>query len=155
MTQGAGVLSSPQGMKILLTGGAGFIGSHLLDRLLPRGDEVVVVDDFNDYYDPEVKRENVAGKKVEIVEADVRDTTALEPLVARKPDAIVHLAARAGVRPSLEGFSASRISVDSRIKWRKRSSWVNIRSAVSSGRAEWGPSSRRTTVCWPAQPPSN
>lgn len=89
-------------MNILLTGGAGFIGSHLLERLLPRGDDVCVVDDFNDYYDPALKRRNLQGKKIELVEADIRDLARVEPLVARKPDVLVHLAARAGVRPSVE-----------------------------------------------------
>ena len=46
-------------MKILLTGGAGFIGSHLLERLIARGDDVAVVDDFTDYYDPAIKRRNL------------------------------------------------------------------------------------------------
>jgi UDP-glucuronate 4-epimerase len=86
-------------MRILLTGGAGFIGSHLLERLIARGDEVVVLDDFNDYYDPAVKRRNLPTSGFRLVERDLRDAA---PLVGEvKPDVLVHLAARAGVRPSL------------------------------------------------------
>ncbi|MHC4606789.1 MAG: NAD-dependent epimerase/dehydratase family protein, partial [Planctomycetota bacterium] len=89
-------------MKILLTGGAGFIGSHLLDALLARGDEVTVVDDFNDYYDPGIKRRNVEGKNFRLVEADIRDASKMDALAAAGPDVLVHLAARAGVRASVE-----------------------------------------------------
>ncbi len=90
----------------LVTGGAGFIGSHLADRLLARGDRVVVLDDFNDFYDPREKRANVAPHlghpRYRLVEGDIRD----RPLVFRlfgeeRFDAVLHLAARAGVRPSL------------------------------------------------------
>jgi UDP-glucuronate 4-epimerase len=85
-------------MKILLTGGAGFIGSHLLERLIARGDDVAVVDDFNDYYDPRLKRTNLPAGGFRLHEADIREAA---PLVAReKPDLLIHLAARAGVRPS-------------------------------------------------------
>ena len=95
---------------ILVTGGAGFIGSHLVGRLLERGDSVVVLDNFDTYYDPAVKRRNLApvlngphaGRCV-VVEGDIRDRSALETLFgARRIDAVVHLAARAGVRPSIE-----------------------------------------------------
>jgi UDP-glucuronate 4-epimerase len=91
---------------VLVTGGAGFIGSHLTRRLLARGDRVTVLDDFNDFYDPARKRRNVAPLLADpayrLVEGDIRD----EPLVDRlfrdgRFDAVVHLAARAGVRPSL------------------------------------------------------
>ncbi len=94
-------------MRVLLTGGAGFIGSHLTRRLLARGDRVTVLDDFNDFYDPARKRENVepllARPDYRLVEGDIRD----EPLVDRlfgegQFDGVVHLAARAGVRPSLQ-----------------------------------------------------
>ncbi|HUR38392.1 MAG TPA: NAD-dependent epimerase/dehydratase family protein [Planctomycetota bacterium] len=85
-------------MKILLTGGAGFIGSHLLERLLERGDDVAVIDDFNDYYDPRIKRANLPAGGFRLHERDLRDAA---PIVAQeKPDLLVHLAARAGVRPS-------------------------------------------------------
>jgi UDP-glucuronate 4-epimerase len=86
-------------MKVLLTGGAGFIGSHLLERLLARGDDVAVIDDFNDYYDPAIKRRNLPKSGFRLHEKDIRESA---DLVAReKPDVLVHLAARAGVRPSL------------------------------------------------------
>ncbi len=86
-------------MRILLTGGAGFIGSHLLERLIARGDDVAVLDDFNDYYDPAIKRRNLPAGGFRLHERDIRDAA---DLVAReRPDALVHLAARAGVRPSL------------------------------------------------------
>jgi UDP-glucuronate 4-epimerase len=91
-------------MKVLVTGGAGFIGSHMVETLLGQGDDVTVVDDFNDFYDPAVKRRNVAGfsGKARIVEADIRDGAALRPLFERtRFDAVIHLAARAGVRPSI------------------------------------------------------
>jgi len=95
---------------VLVTGGAGFIGSHLTARLLGRGDRVTVLDDFNDFYDPAVKRANVApylaGPGAEgryrLVEGDIRDTALVERVFAGNDlTAVVHLAARAGVRPSL------------------------------------------------------
>ncbi len=91
---------------ILVTGGAGFIGSHLTRRLLSRGDRVTVLDDFNDYYDPARKRRNVAPflerSDYRLVEGDIRDAALVDRLFADgKFDGVVHLAARAGVRPSL------------------------------------------------------
>src|SRR5262245_40964769 len=88
-------------MRILVTGGAGFIGSHLVRRLLASGRGVTVLDDFNDYYDPSIKRANVA-EGARLVEGDIRDAKALAAAFQTGPDAVVHLAARAGVRPSLE-----------------------------------------------------
>ncbi len=94
-------------MKVLVTGGAGFIGSHTARALLARGDEVVVVDDFNDYYAPAVKRHNIArlqeSMPCRVHEGDIRDYAFLKGvLAAERPDAICHLAARAGVRASIE-----------------------------------------------------
>jgi UDP-glucuronate 4-epimerase len=91
----------------LVTGGAGFIGSHLVERLLATGRRVVVVDSFDDFYDPAVKRRNLAGVKrhpgFSLVEADIRDEGAVREAADRfEVDEIVHLAARAGVRPSIE-----------------------------------------------------
>jgi len=92
-------------MKILVTGGAGFIGSHFVERCLALGHSVAVVDEFNDFYDPAIKRANVAGfaKDAAIHEADIRDADAMMRIVREgKFDSIVHLAARAGVRPSIK-----------------------------------------------------
>ena len=91
-------------MKILVTGGAGFIGSHFVDRSLALGHAVEVMDDFNDFYDPAIKRANVAGfaGTVPIHELDIRDGDAVLRVVkAGGFDCVVHLAARAGVRPSI------------------------------------------------------
>lgn len=92
-------------MKILVTGGAGFIGSHFVERCLALGHSVAVVDEFNDFYDPAIKRANVAGfaQDAAIHEADIRDADAMMRIVREgKFDTIVHLAARAGVRPSIK-----------------------------------------------------
>ncbi len=91
---------------ILVTGGAGFIGSHLTARLLERGREVVCLDDFNDYYDPAFKRENVrpfaADRRWHLVEGDIRDAALVGDTCRRfAVGETVHLAARAGVRPSI------------------------------------------------------
>jgi UDP-glucuronate 4-epimerase len=93
-------------LNLLVTGGAGFIGSHLSARRLARGDRVVVFDDFNDFYDPELKRENVAAlsshPRFRLVEGDIRDRALVFRTFAEEGfDAVAHLAARAGVRPSL------------------------------------------------------
>jgi UDP-glucuronate 4-epimerase len=92
---------------VLVTGGAGFIGSHVVDRLLADGEQVVVIDDFNDFYDPAVKRANVAPhlahERYTLVEGDIRDEALVERVFAEHaPRRVIHLAARAGVRPSLE-----------------------------------------------------
>ncbi|HOV79633.1 MAG TPA: GDP-mannose 4,6-dehydratase [Bacillota bacterium] len=93
-------------MRVMVTGGAGFIGSHLIDRLLERKNEVICYDNFNDFYNPDEKRRNVAPHAVDplfrLVEGDIRDAEAVEKAVLQQgPDIIVHLAARAGVRPSV------------------------------------------------------
>lgn len=88
--------------RILVTGGAGFIGSHLCERLIARGDEVVVLDNFNDFYDPGIKRENARLlEAADVVTGDIRDRDTVRALFDRGLDAVVHLAAMAGVRPSL------------------------------------------------------
>lgn len=89
--------------KILITGGAGFIGSQLAEALLARGDVVTVLDNFNDFYDPAIKRKNARELKgATIVTGDIRDRELCARLFAEGGfDAVVHLAAMAGVRPSL------------------------------------------------------
>ena len=90
-------------MKVLVTGGAGFIGSHTLDALHDRGDRTALLDDFNDFYDPAVKRRQAAATGALIFDADLRDRPAVRAaLQAFRPDAILHLAARAGIRASLQ-----------------------------------------------------
>src|SRR6476620_1207845 len=92
-------------MKVLVTGGAGFIGSHLVERLLAEGHNVAILDDFNNFYDPQIKRGNIAAvaKDVAVYEVDLRDGDKVASLVGKeKFDVIAHLAARAGVRPSIQ-----------------------------------------------------
>jgi UDP-glucuronate 4-epimerase len=98
--------------RILITGGAGFIGSHLAERLLDEGGhEVIVLDSFDDFYDPAVKRRNIAGAierarrgaRYMVVEGDIRDEELVTQLFEEnRLDQVVHIAARAGVRPSIE-----------------------------------------------------
>jgi UDP-glucuronate 4-epimerase len=95
-------------MNFLVTGGAGFIGSHVCERLLQDGHRVWAFDDLNDFYDPRIKRRNLAeihapGRPFEFVPGDLCHAPALASLCAEvRFDQVIHLAARAGVRPSLE-----------------------------------------------------
>ena len=94
-------------MKVLITGGAGFIGSHTTAALLNRGDQVVCLDNFNDFYSPQRKRKNIAeflgNPNYRLYEGDIRDQKRLEEVFAReKPDKVIHIAAMAGVRPSIQ-----------------------------------------------------
>jgi len=92
-------------MKVLVTGGAGFIGSHLVEKLLAGGHDVAIIDDFNDFYDPQIKRANIVAvvKDISVHDVDLRDGDKVAALFRKeKLDAIAHLAARAGVRPSIQ-----------------------------------------------------
>lgn len=97
-----------RGRTVLVTGAAGFIGSHVCERLLARGDRVVGLDNFDPFYDPAIKRRNVAevehagGDLFEMVEGDICDAGAVRAVLERaRPEGVIHLAARAGVRPSI------------------------------------------------------
>ncbi len=97
-------------MRVIITGGAGFIGSSIADALLARGDEVCAIDNFCDFYRPELKRRNVVEVRAkdtrghfQLIEADIRDADAMNRAFGGfLPDAVIHLAAMAGVRPSIE-----------------------------------------------------
>jgi UDP-glucuronate 4-epimerase len=94
-------------MSVLVTGGAGFIGSHLIERLLAVGDErIICLDNFNDFYDPAIKRKNIAAfvrhPRVTLIEGDFCDAAAMRQLFeAHRVSRVAHLGAYAGVRPSV------------------------------------------------------
>lgn len=94
-------------MRFLVTGGAGFIGSNLVDDLLLHGNEVVCIDNFDTFYDPEIKKGNVNGALVystyRLINGDIRDKQLLKSIFSEnKIDMVIHLAARAGVLPSVQ-----------------------------------------------------
>jgi UDP-glucuronate 4-epimerase len=99
------VILPADAMRILITGAAGFIGSHLAERLCARGDGVVGFDNFDPFYGRAIKEANLAvlrgQPRFSLVEGDIRDEVALGRAFAPRPDVVVHLAALAGVRPSL------------------------------------------------------
>ena len=93
--------------SVLVTGGAGFIGSHLVDRLLTAGERVTVIDNFNDFYAPAIKRANVVAHgqhdNYKLVEGDIRDSVLVDRVFRTGGfEQVIHLAAMAGVRPSLQ-----------------------------------------------------
>lgn len=93
--------------KILITGGAGFIGCHVAQKLIKRGDKVVLIDNFNDYYDPKLKKDRVKvllkGLKYKLYKGDIRDLKLLDKIFKKeKIDKVIHLAGMAGVRSSLD-----------------------------------------------------
>jgi len=94
-------------LKALVTGAAGFIGSHLCERLIAGGWEIVGLDNFDPFYERKIKESNIAGllqsDKFRLIEGDIRDAECVESILGDgNVDVIVHLAARAGVRPSIE-----------------------------------------------------
>jgi UDP-glucuronate 4-epimerase len=103
-----GLMRRVEFMIFLVTGGAGFIGWHVCERLLTTGHTVWAFDDLNNFYDPQLKRRNLhdlqaLAKTFEFIHGDLTDRAAVEELFSSvKFDQIIHLAARAGVRPSLE-----------------------------------------------------
>jgi len=93
-------------MNITVTGGAGFIGSHLIDKLLSDGHTVINIDNFDPFYGKEIKKKNIENhfehKNYSFYESDIRDKKRLDEIISDETDVIVHLAAKAGVRPSIE-----------------------------------------------------
>jgi UDP-glucuronate 4-epimerase len=94
-------------MRVLVTGGAGFIGSHVSERLLRDGHNVTIIDDLNDFYCPRLKLDNLTAVRkagpLRFYQGDIRDDDLVGQVFKEsRPEAVVHLAARAGVRPSLE-----------------------------------------------------
>ena len=147
--------------RILVTGGAGFIGSHVCEALLARGDELVVLDDFDDFYDPALKRRNAAlltGAR--IVEGDIRDRKLLAQLFAEgRFDAVIHLAARAGVRPSLvdpllyEDVNVrGTLALLEELKTRPRTRWVFASSSSVYGDTDKVPFTETDDIQRPVSP---
>jgi UDP-glucuronate 4-epimerase len=133
-------------VNFLVTGGAGFIGSHVCERLLCSGHAVWAFDDLNDFYDPHLKQANLReiralAKPFEFVQGDVTDRAALDKLLASvKFDQIIHLAARAGVRPSLqEPALYQRVNVEGTVNLLEAARLNSIRKiAIASSSSVYG-----------------
>ncbi|MDI6888788.1 MAG: SDR family oxidoreductase [Methanocellales archaeon] len=138
-------------MKALVTGGAGFIGSHLVDKLLEQGHHVICLDNFDPYYDPKIKRENIRHRldtdNFELVEGDILDKTLLKKIIHDDGiDYIFHNAAQAGIRVSVENpikphdinttgtLNILETSLDSDVK-----KIINASSSSVYGKAEYLP----------------
>lgn len=99
-------MTKKKSIKVLITGGAGFIGSACAKKLIDRGDKVVIIDNFNDYYDPKIKRDRLKvilkGLDYKLYKGDIRDEKLIDKIFKKeKIDKVIHLAAMAGVRNSL------------------------------------------------------
>jgi UDP-glucuronate 4-epimerase len=132
-------------MKVAVTGAAGFIGSHLCRALLARGDAVVGLDNFNDFYDPAVKEAAIApllGQPgFSLIRGDLLDDGARAALLADPPDVIVHLAAWGGVRPSIEQplrYTANNIEATTRLLEDARSLAAPPRFIYASSSSVYG-----------------
>jgi len=151
-------------LAILVTGGAGFIGSHLLDRLAERDDELICIDDFNDFYDSKIKHENIRAliksKRIKLVVGDVTDEPTLTRLFEKEDiDMVVHLAARAGVRPSIKGpalyVETNAVGTARLLEWSRRNGVRKFVFASSSsvyGDENEVPFTEDANVCRPVSP---
>jgi UDP-glucuronate 4-epimerase len=124
-------------MNFLVTGGAGFIGSHICERLLREWHSVWVVDDLNDFYDPKLKQANLhelesLGRPLEFVKADICDAAAMDKLFKKgKFDQVIHIAARAGVRPSIQQPALyQRVNVEGTVNILEAARKHGVRKAI-------------------------
>ena len=125
-------------MRFLVTGGAGFIGSHVCDRLLSEGHSVWAFDDLNPFYDVALKRENLAGSQAlggdrfAFVHGDITDRPAVDAVFSRAAfDQVIHLAARAGVRPSLDQPALyQRVNVEGTVNVLEAARLAGVKKAV-------------------------
>ncbi|MGH7321996.1 MAG: SDR family NAD(P)-dependent oxidoreductase [Candidatus Rokuibacteriota bacterium] len=124
-------------MNVLVTGGAGFIGSHVAERLLMAGHAVWAFDDLNPFYDPAIKRRNLReieslGKPFTFVSGDLTDRAGLDALMAgTRFDQVIHLAARAGVRPSLaEPALYQRVNVEGTVNLLEAARLAGVRKII-------------------------
>lgn len=125
------------GMRVLVTGAAGFIGSSVSEALLRRGDDVVGLDNFNPYYDPHIKRANtreveaIGQGRFRMLEGDLTDDSVLDQAFAEQPDVVLHLAAWAGVRPSIAApVLYSNVNVTGTTKLLERCRELKVRPFV-------------------------
>jgi UDP-glucuronate 4-epimerase len=137
-------------MNLLVTGGAGFIGFHVCERLLQEGHAVWAFDDLNDFYEPEIKRNNIRdlqslAKPFTFVHGDLTDRAGLDELLSRvKFDQIIHLAARAGVRPSLEHPALyQRVNVEGTVNLLETARRNNVKKiTIASSSSVYGVNSK-------------
>jgi UDP-glucuronate 4-epimerase len=137
-------------VNFLVTGGAGFIGSHVCERLLQSGHAVWAFDDLNIFYDPEIKRRNIReiqslAKPFEFIQGDITDRATLDELFASvKFDQVIHLAARAGVRPSLaEPSLYQRTNVEGTVNLLEAARLKGVKKiAVASSSSVYGVNSK-------------
>lgn len=137
-------------MNFLVTGGVGFIGSHVCERLLLNGHAVWALDDLNDFYDPQIKRRNLRdiqslAKPFEFFQGDITDESAVEELFAgARFDQVIHLAARAGVRPSLEQPALyQRVNVEGTVNILEAARRHNVRKlTIASSSSVYGVNSK-------------
>lgn len=140
-------------MSYLITGGAGFIGSHLVDRLLKTGEKVIVIDNFNGSYDPRIKRNNLKcnlkNKNFTLQELDLNYSKALNRVFeSHKITKVVHLAARAGVRASLKNpFIYQKVNIKGTLNLLEVSKDYNLESFVfASSSSVYGATNRFPTI---------
>ena len=137
-------------MNFLVTGGAGFIGSHVCERLLQMGHAVWVVDDLNDFYDPALKQQNIeeiraSGSKFTFIQGDITYKSLLDRILERtKFNQIIHLAARAGVRPSLaEPALYQRTNVEGTVKLLEAARLAGVKKiTIASSSSVYGVNSK-------------
>jgi UDP-glucuronate 4-epimerase len=151
-------------MNITVTGGAGFIGSHLCEHLLAQGHALSIIDDLNAFYSPEAKQENLSLIRkrggFEFHACDIRDITRVAAIIkAFQPRVVIHLAARAGVRPSLlDPFLYEEVNIRGTLGLLEASRNAGVRKVIfASSSSVYGvcnvpPFSEDTASIWPASP---